>query len=153
MSAQGSGKHVAIQRIVARIAVTDFGCWIWQRALDEDGYGRMSFGGRKSLPAHCVAYEAFIGDVPDELELDHLCRNHACVNPWHLEPVTHPENVQRGISGVVNGARMRARTHCKRGHPYTPDNTRIDSRGARVCLICKRDWTREKRKKRQEAAA
>lgn len=69
-------------------------CWIWQRATSRHGYGCTTVKYRR-LPAHVVYYEARFGRVPDGLEIDHLCRVKACVNPDHLEAVTHQENVRR----------------------------------------------------------
>lgn len=71
------------------------GCWIWQRYRHESGYGRMRFGGKKQY-AHRWMYEQEVGKVPEGYDLDHLCRNRACVNPDHLEVVPHAVNVQRG---------------------------------------------------------
>lgn len=71
------------------------GCWIWQHAIGDDGYGRI-WNGRIMARAHRVYYERLVGPVPLGLELDHLCRVRSCVNPNHLEPVTHGENVRRG---------------------------------------------------------
>lgn len=75
------------------------GCWPWQGAVAPNGYGLVNClnhsGRRSTAGAHRVAYELERGPIPDGLELDHLCRNSVCVNPAHLEPVTHQENVRR----------------------------------------------------------
>jgi hypothetical protein len=73
--------------------VDESGCWIWQRYINRHGYGRLARGGKRGTPrqlAHRWYYERLVGPIPDGLELDHLCRNRACVNPDHLEPVTMP---------------------------------------------------------------
>lgn len=76
----------------------DSPCWVWQRAKDSKGYGRATIDGSTKL-AHRIFYEKFVGPIPLGLSLDHLCRNPPCVNPSHLEPVTHAENCRRGIGG------------------------------------------------------
>ena len=87
-------------------------CWLWTAALTR-GYGRFGWRGRNAL-AHRVIYEFCIGAIPEELTIDHLCRNRKCVNPTHMEPVTNLENMRRGIAGHIN----RAKTHCPKGHVY-----------------------------------
>lgn len=86
-----------------RYTITDTGCWEWQRSINRDGYGHIFKEGRCRL-AHRVFYEELIGPIPEDLTLDHLCRNRACVNPDHLEPVTQAENCQRGALAVTDRA-------------------------------------------------
>jgi hypothetical protein len=115
--------------------VKTLGCWIWTGAKrGRMGHGHCQWRGRMK-GAHIVAYELLVGLVPDGLDLDHTCRNPACVNPAHLEPVTHRENViVRGTGPFAQRARQ---THCLRGHEFTPENTYIHkSRGVRVCRKC-----------------
>jgi hypothetical protein len=111
----------------------DTGCWVWTAPLSENGYGRINFRAA-SWPAHRLSYTLLVGPVPDDLHMDHLCRNRACINPAHLEPVTHAENLRRGLGG-------RLTTHCPQGHPYSPENTYIPplpNKQGRQCRICKR---------------
>jgi HNH endonuclease len=120
-------------RLVARSdAVGE--CVEWSGYRDRQGYGRIRVDGESRL-VHRVAWQLFVGGIPDGLTLDHLCRNHACWRPGHLEPVTLAENKARGESPAVLNAR---KTHCARGHEYTPENTIYLSRGGRVCRECNR---------------
>ena len=128
------------ERILARfwlkVNKTDT-CWLWTGERDLNGYGKLCFDGKR-LFAHRVAYELLVGRVPDGLELDHVacrgCTNRHCVNPGHLEPVTHRENVLRGVSPPAKHARQ---TECHRGHPLSGSNLVV--RGAwRDCGECRR---------------
>lgn len=109
-------------------------CWQWIAANNGEGYGRYWHNGRLTGP-HRVAYETLVGPIPEGLELDHLCRNTACVNPEHLEPVDRYENARR--AGAFRPESLR--THCPQGHEYSPENTRVSRRrrGNHINRICK----------------
>lgn len=112
-------------------------CWLWKAATNGSGYGMFNFNGAAGRSAHVVSYEWFVGAVADGLEIDHLCCHKRCVNPAHLEAVTKRENFERWHRTV---------THCKRGHEFTPENTRVWSAGvgkvSRYCLTCRREADR-----------
>lgn len=132
-----SGKSLK-QRILNRIKIHSF-CWEWQGSKSKRGYGKIttgsrSDGSRANREAHRVSYEAFIGEVPVGLVIDHLCRNPSCVNPSHLEAVTTQENIRRGTVGK----NQKEKTHCPQGHPYAGANLAI-YRSARVCRTCYRE--------------
>ena len=113
-------------------------CWEWT-AAKSNGYGKINSGGviSTTLRAHRVSWYFLVGEIPDGLELDHLCRNRGCVNPDHLEPVTRKENMRRGHWAADV---QRAKTECPHGHEYTPDNTYIiPSTGSRSCVTCKKN--------------
>lgn len=84
----------------------DTGCWVWQRSLNNGGYGVLFHTG-KNRKAHRVYYEQHHGPIPDGAEIDHLCRNRACVNPAHLEAVGRHENIRRGAATKLNADQVR----------------------------------------------
>jgi hypothetical protein len=71
-------------------------CWVWVGALNDDGYG-VIWDGNRLVYAHRLMYRWTLGEPPEGLTLDHLCRVRACVNPIHLEAVTNRENIRRGV--------------------------------------------------------
>jgi hypothetical protein len=114
------------------------GCWLWDGAIGTDGYGairahRDSDGVRARVTAHRVSYRLAKGPIPNGLWLDHICRVRSCVNPDHLEPVTPQINILRGES--VGAIAVRT-NQCKRGHKFTPSNTKTRKDGSRRCLTC-----------------
>lgn len=115
------------------------GCIEWVGGLNWKGYGKVAIGGRTKV-AHRVAYELLVGPIPDGLTLDHLCRNRACVNPEHLEPVTNRENILRGTAPSAMNA---AKTHCPQGHPYDEANTYVSAKGSRHCRQCHAERQRQ----------
>lgn len=109
-------------------------CWPWTGSTNGFGYGRLSLGGRY-VYAHRVAYECEVGEIPEGLVLDHLCRNRLCCNPAHLEAVTHRVNILRGTSPAAARA---AADFCHRGHPFDETNTYVRPSGQRTCITCQR---------------
>jgi len=116
------------------------GCWKWTAATNGWGYGRFRWRGSMTT-THRIAYELLIGPVPPGLDLDHLCRNRICVNPNHMEAVTHRENCLRGEGVCARNSRV---THCPKGHEYTSENTTV-RRGHRLCKACKAAWDKDYR--------
>lgn len=118
-------------RFWSKVEKTD-GCWLWRGGLFRTGYGCFYEVPRPGRLAHRYAYELLVGPVPEGLELDHLCRVRHCVNPAHLEPITHAENMARGIHAT--------KTHCKHGHEFTEANTLLRNGGkGRTCRACAAD--------------
>lgn len=121
-------------------------CWLWTAGKTR-GYGHCWLAPCHNLRAHRAAYELEIGPIPEGLEIDHLCRNLACVRPTHLEPVTHLENVRRGLKGQV----VKKTPFCRRGHDLT--GVAPSSFGYRPCPICKLNAAKALEQRRVERQA
>lgn len=128
------------------IATAEGECWLWNGANTEADYGRFRvFGIWQS--AHRTAYKDFGHKLSDDLDVDHLCRIHPCVNPAHLEAVTHQVNMSRGIRAKA--------THCKNGHEFTEENTKLIIKGentTRHCRACRKAYARNLYLRRKNAA-
>lgn len=120
-------------------------CWIWNAYILPGGYGRFSSEGQTHY-AHRISFTLFVGEIPEGLTIDHLCRMRNCVNPKHLDPVSLRENLMRGQTLMALNA---SKTHCPQGHPYSGDNLRL-YRNMRVCIECalehsRQQWLRKKK--------
>jgi HNH endonuclease len=129
------------------------GCLVWDGRMTRGGYGQIGLsakhaaelGSSRTYLVHRLAWELANGPIPKGMQIDHLCRNRACINPKHLEVVTASENTRRGLGPAASAIRMRAMvkaraaaiTHCPQGHEYTPENTYLHN-GMRTCRTCQR---------------
>ena len=139
--------HVRIKDlndVMAQCVVDDTGCWLWTRSLTPAGYAQARYRG-SATPVHRISYELEHGAIPVGMVVDHICRVRRCANPKHLRLLTRGQNVM--ADGSLSPSRKWAdRTHCSRGHEFTPENTkRYRNKSGRVCITCKREDQRKNR--------
>ena len=115
-------------------------CWVWLGSLSGSsrlgGYPEGWITGRGKVRVHRFIYEEFFGRIQVGLDLDHLCRNRKCCNPFHCEPVTRSENNLRGLVGQNRVIECALALTCDRGHPWTPENT-LYGKEQRMCKVCR----------------
>lgn len=122
-----------IERFLSKVEKTN-SCWLWKRCILKSGYGQC-WDGKKRVRAHRLSYRLFVGEIPDEVVIDHVCRIRKCVNPDHLRLLSNKENILIGTgASAVNSKK----SHCIRGHKFTTDNTNLKKRpSGRVERNCK----------------
>lgn len=119
-------------RFWKRVDRVEGDCWLWTGGQSVNGYGScLDYLAEtpRTTYAHRLSWRIHRGEIPEGLQIDHLCRNKLCVNPDHLEPVTQSENLKR----------RSAKVQCKSGHPFTAENTYQTKAGTRCCRTCRRD--------------
>lgn len=130
-----------IENFLKHVKIVDSGCWEWTYTITNKGYGFMWYDSKFHL-THRIIYEYYYGQICPDLQIDHLCRNRKCCNPFHLEQVTQKENILRGVSFSAINAR---KTCCLKGHEFTLENTYIRPDGRRNCRICAKLKMRDRR--------
>jgi hypothetical protein len=138
-----------LRRIRQKLAITpERGCWEWTGYKLSDGYGQVGYRG-KVVRVHRLVFELMVGTIPPGKQLDHYaCDNPPCCNPAHLRPATNRENSLRSSSPMAINSR---KTHCSRGHEFTPESTYVNPRGMRNCRTCKNTiWNPRYQAKRAE---
>jgi hypothetical protein len=143
---------VGLARVARKLSEVERGhatpCWIGDIYRDRRGYAVLTHRGWPHR-VHRLTYEALVGEIPEGLVIDHLCRVRECVNPDHLEVVPSRVNTLRGDGPTARNAR---KTHCVRGHEFTPENTRPRPEGGRRCRECRR-LERQRQRRTAEVAS
>jgi hypothetical protein len=130
------------------IVKSDDECWEWQGCRHPMGHGRFNKGNGEHIYAHRFSYIERFGQIAEGLVIHHKCFNPPCVNPDHLEAITHGENLKAGPRGPA--FELSRRTHCPQDHEYTPENTvRKKSSWGRECRECGNQRSRDRYQKQK----
>lgn len=141
------------ERLLMHADVAENGCLEWNLSTRRKGYGQMWVKG-KNKSVHCLAYEVWVGPIPEGFDVDHECHNLAaaagscdgteencrhtlCINPEHL--VAKPRGANLSASTLTQSSKNKAKTHCTNGHEFTEENTGHRSNGNRYCRQCERE--------------
>jgi len=145
------------ERFLKKVKKLPSGCWMWTACKNRKGYGSFGFKNGKCLtgPAHVYSYLTFRGSIPQGMVLDHICDNKWCVNPHHLVPTTSRINTLRGDTPAGRNYR---KTHCYKGHEFSPENTwmyypRTRNNPTRKCKKCGALALRKYRAKKKQKEA
>lgn len=140
--------------VQSRSAPNDAGCWIWSLAVDPEGYGILGPNPNGQRFAHRLSYTLFVGEIPDDLSVDHICFQPDCVNPLHLQLLTVSENSRRKQSDEARERRRErdvarppsqmSQAVCGRGH-VKAESMRRSPNGRLVCRACDIERGRERR--------
>ena len=154
LASMGRETKPAIERFMSHVEKAENGCWNWTGGIKPGGYGVFGITKnkiRKAHNAHRWAYINMVGDIPEGLTVDHLCRNRKCVNPSHMEIVTIRENLLRGTGYSARNAR---KTHCPKGHLLIAVPQTWNTSAQRHCPICEHDeaksWNKNNRERKNE---
>ncbi len=150
----GHQARPAIERLLSKVDVAPSGCWLYSGHLDPQGYGRITDDNGKTSSVHRMSYVHHSGPIPPGLQVDHECHNldiecvagprcvhRRCINPEHLRLATPRDNILRGRTVAAGN---RAKTRCRQGHEYTPENTRVLPSGRRICRACQQIWSKSR---------
>lgn len=122
-------RETVVEELKALCTTNDKGCWLLPgSSMNASGHKRVQYQGVQQ-GAHVFVYETLVGPVPVGHDLNHTCEEPPCINPEHMEPITRAEHMR---------LHRLSKTICKRGHPLSGSNVRVNSRGQRVCLQCQR---------------